>query len=122
MTTTQMPGSLARLTEVLMYDGVCDETRSVFQALLRCCANKHDLSDFVLRSVQHHVQRREPGLHPAILWIHAACLRCQQGSLCLQTAQKTRQLIADGVNFEARRWMSDFLLIGKQNLRSGSRR
>ncbi|PVG01911.1 hypothetical protein CPB86DRAFT_780784, partial [Serendipita vermifera] len=107
-----------RMREILRYEGVSEETRAIFMALLRGCENKNRLIAFFLQRVEDYVRTVNPGLHPAILWIHAACPLCQQRGLCGPTGQNTIYLIADALNVEASRWMNDFLIIaiGKRKI------
>ena len=102
-----------RLLELLQLDGVRSETYAVFTTLLRRCANDRRLSAFVLRNVDERLREQGHIYNLATLHSLAGCVSCPPKDHYAGMRSQLLSSVADALNHEACRWMSDFLLIGK---------
>jgi hypothetical protein len=99
-----------RLLETLQFPGVRCETSAVLTTLLHRCADGHNLSAYVLQCVDEFLQRRGFSMKTIdVLLDNSACSR-PLASVLLR--EQLVDVVADALNNEASRWMSDFLLIG----------
>jgi hypothetical protein len=102
-----------RLLEILQYEGVSPETSAIILALLRGCTNDNGLSKFILHSLENYFQEEENSLSIASAIFTGGCSCRSPWSPTTQSWFCFCSAIADALNDEASRWMSDFLLIGK---------
>jgi hypothetical protein len=99
-----------RLLEMLQFPGVRCETSAVLTTLLHRCANGHNLSVYVLQRVDESLQHRGFSIKTVdVLLDGSTCSRPLAGVLL---REQLVGVVADALNNEASRWMSDFLLIG----------
>jgi hypothetical protein len=106
----EMESPRLRLLEMLRFPGVSRETSAVLTTLLHRCASGHHLSQYVLESVDESLQHQEFSMKSVdVLLDGSACSRPLAGVLL---RMQLVGLVADALNNEASRWMSDFLLIG----------
>lgn len=99
-----------RLSKILKFPGVNYETTMVFTALLGRCVDEHNLCTYIVECVDKGLQRINKRYNLQALDDLAGCT-CLAAS-CLLLSVHLVGLAADTLNSEARRWMSDFLLIG----------
>ncbi|KIM21525.1 hypothetical protein M408DRAFT_333394, partial [Serendipita vermifera MAFF 305830] len=98
-----------RLSKILKFPGVNYETTMVFTALLGRCVDEHNLCTYIVECVDKGLQRINKRYNLQALDDLAGCT-CLAAS-CLLLSVHLVGLAADTLNSEARRWMSDFLLI-----------
>src|SRR4051812_19891570 len=96
-----------RLLEMLQLPGVSRETDAVLTSLLRRCADDHGLSAYVLQCVDERLRMHGQELNLGTLFEPVSCPRTRSASWSSLVS-----LVAEALNGEANRWMSDFLLIG----------
>lgn len=101
------------LLELLQIEGVRSETYAVFTALLERCSCNQRLSDFVLQSVGEQLQEQCHPFNLATLrnLVDSTSRAAQANRAKLRAALLSP--VADALNHESYRWMTDFLLIGK---------
>jgi hypothetical protein len=101
-----------RLVELLGCDGVSCESKAVLMTILRRCASPKSLESFTLQSIDEFLQRQDHTFSLSTLSGLAGCERCNPNLACAQLRGHILRLVAEGLNIEAARWMSDFLLLG----------
>jgi hypothetical protein len=101
-----------RLLELLQIDGVRSDTYAVLTTLLRRCVNDRRLSAFILCNVDEQIREQGHIFNLATLHSLARCVSCPPTNRCARMRRELLRLVADALNHEAQRWMSDFLLIG----------
>lgn len=101
-----------RLLELLQLEGVRSETYAVFTTLLRRCANDRRLSTFVLHNVDERLQEQGHIYNLTTLHGLAGCVSCPPKDQCARMRSQLLSSVADALNHESCRWMSDFFLIG----------
>jgi hypothetical protein len=113
----EMESPQLRLLEILQFPGVSRETSAVLTTLLHRCANDHNLSAYVLQCVDEtlQTQNQEFNLGTLDLLLDSSASSRPLASVLLR--MQLVGLVADALNGEATRWMSDFLLIGNDLLR-----
>jgi len=97
----------SRLLEILQLPGVSRETSAVLTSLLRRCADDYNLSAYVLQCVDEKLQTCGQERNTDLLFEPVSCPRTRSASWSSLVS-----LVAEALNAEANRWMSDFLLIG----------
>jgi hypothetical protein len=108
----EMKSPQLRLLEMLQLPGVSDETSAVLTTLLHRCANDHNLSVYILQCVDEtlQMQNQEFNLQNVDLLLDSSACSSPLSGMLLKM-QLVRS-VADALNNEATRWMSDFFLIG----------
>jgi hypothetical protein len=112
-----MSSPQARLLEMLQFQGVSRETGAVLISLLRRCANEHNLSEYVLQCVDETIQTRDQRFDLTSLYASDMCTCSDPLAGCVLHRTQLIGLVAESLNDEAGRWMSDFLLIGNTLLK-----
>jgi hypothetical protein len=107
-----MASPQARLLEMLQFQGVSRETGVVLTSLLRRCTDDHNLSDYILQCVDETVQTRDQGFNLMSLYTSGGYNGSHSLAGCMLSRTQLVGLVAESLNDEAARWMSDFLLIG----------
>jgi hypothetical protein len=107
-----MSSPQARLLEMLQFQGVSRETSAVLISLLRRCTDAHNLSEYILQRVDETIQTRDQRFNLASLYTSDTCTCSDPLAGCLLPRTQLVGLVAESLNDEAGRWMSDFLLIG----------
>jgi hypothetical protein len=110
--TYEMASHQLRLLELLQIEGVRSDTYAILTALLRRCANDSRLSAFVLCNIDEQIREQGHIFNLATLHGLARCVSCPPTDRCARMRRELLRLVADALNHEAQRWMSDFLLIG----------
>jgi len=107
----EMESSQLRLLELLQFAGVSPETSAVLNALMRRCISSNNLSEYVLQCVNETLGRQGLNLEDVQTFVldSYACSRPLPGMLL---RVQLIDLVADALNDEAARWVTDFLLIG----------
>jgi hypothetical protein len=103
-----MASPLSSLLQLLQLPGVTRETAAVLNALLSRCTDDQDLSTYVLWCIDEKLQAQNQTFGLDELGCHAYWHPLASVVLRMQPVG----LVADALNSEATRWMSDFLLIG----------
>jgi hypothetical protein len=101
-----------RLVELLGYEGVSCESKAILMTILRRCASPKGLEAFTLQSIDEFLQRQDHTFSLSTLSGLAGCEHCSPNVACAQLRGHILRLVAEGLNIEAARWMSDFLLLG----------
>ncbi len=96
-----------RLLEILQLPGVSRETSAVLTSLLRRCADDHNLSAYILQCVDDRLRVHGREINLDNLFEPVSCPRTRSASWSGLVS-----LVAEALNGEANRWMTDFLLIG----------
>lgn len=112
-----MPRSYAyeQLRSLLQVPGVSQESRQVLGALWQGCRDKQrffkEVQQGVLSQSREQIERH---IQRLVECRCSYCVQHQENGRVIESALPPRQaLVANAVNDEARRWMSDFLLACK---------
>jgi len=107
-----MASPQARLLEMLQFRGVSRETGAVLTSVLRRCTDEHNLSEYILQCVDETIQRRDQRFNLMYLYTSGGCTSSHPLPGRVPPRTQLVGLVAESLNDEAGRWMSDFLLIG----------
>lgn len=106
-----------RLLELLQFPGVSHETSAVLTTLLHRCDNDYNLSAYVLQCVDETLQMQNQEFNSGTLDLLLDSSASSHPLAGVLLRMQLVGLVADALNSEATRWMSDFLLIGNDLLR-----
>jgi hypothetical protein len=106
----EMESPQLRLLEILQFPGVSRETSIVLTTLLHRCANDHNLSAYVLQCVDESLQHQGFSMKTVDVLLDGSAYSRPLARVLLR--EQLVGVVADALNSEASRWMSDFLLIG----------
>jgi hypothetical protein len=103
-----MASPASSLLRLLQFPDVTRETGAVLNALLSRCADEHNFSIYVLDCIDERLRAQNQlfgldELESYAYWHPLACVLLRMEFV---------GLVADALNSEATRWMSDFLFIG----------